>query len=60
MNDPRLEGARIQRVTGCRIGGHSFTYTGIYPAPELRCSCRAYTIGEWATLQAEATLQEER
>lgn len=57
MNDPRLEGTRIQRVTGCRIGAHSFTFTGQAPTLDLRCSCGAYTLGDWITLQAEPLLE---
>ena len=46
MNDSQMEGAPVVKKTDCRVGAHSFTWTGSLE-PSLRCSCGTYTWALW-------------
>jgi hypothetical protein len=61
MNKSRETGFHILRDTGCKVGNHTFTWSGVWTHPEppqnLRCNCGLYSYTEWLE-QAEQPLNE--
>jgi hypothetical protein len=57
MADSRLEGAPVLRQTNCRVGGHTFVWSGPEERPpwDVRCECWSYSWDDW---QAERTKAE--
>ena len=52
INDPQLSNAPIVKQTLCRIGSHTFIFSGVWststiPDDDWLCTCGCYTWRQW-------------
>ena len=59
MSDPKVAGIRISKPTLCKVGTHSWVWTGSArvfslkqePGATASCDCGLYTWAEWQAVQ---------